>query len=193
MSARERPLRADAARNRAAIVTAARAAFETRGVETSLDDIARDAGVGVGTLYRHFPTRGDLIAEALKETVGALDALALRLVDELDQCRALAEWMHALAAFSTQYGGVPDAAASSVAAGASDLNRVCHRLDAHTTTLVSAAQRAGLVRQDVTSDDLFVMSMAVAWADAFDPQSSRVTERIEMILRGAAPGTDPNA
>ena len=91
-----RPMRADAQRNYDRIVEVASDAFAERGVLTSLDDIACRAGVGPGTLYRHFPTRDGLIAAALGDSLGRLEALSTRLTASDDPAAALDEWMLAL-------------------------------------------------------------------------------------------------
>jgi AcrR family transcriptional regulator len=78
-SPRKRPLRADARRNHERLLTAARATFDERGADACLDDIARRAGVGIGTLYRHFPTRRDLLAAVLNDDIEALCVEAERL------------------------------------------------------------------------------------------------------------------
>ncbi|HEU4946028.1 MAG TPA: helix-turn-helix domain-containing protein, partial [Kribbella sp.] len=76
----ERPLRADAQRNRDQILAAASAAFSKCGLEATLEGIAKDAGVGIGTLYRHFPTRDDLVAAVFHDRIDELEALAEELL-----------------------------------------------------------------------------------------------------------------
>src|SRR3954464_11471458 len=88
-----RPKRADARRNYDALVAAARAAFTERDQSASLEDIARRAGVGIGTLYRHFPTRSDLIEAVYVEEVEAL-ARSAEDVTELEPWEALVKWLH---------------------------------------------------------------------------------------------------
>lgn len=90
---REKALRADAQRNRDKILDAARAAFRERGAACSLDEIAKSAGVGAGTLYRHFPTRDDLIDAVMRNWAERIEADAQAVVDsDLPAREALGEW-----------------------------------------------------------------------------------------------------
>src|SRR5918997_3877226 len=93
---RQRPLRADARRNYERLLTAARAAFDEHGADASLDGIARRAGVGIGTLYRHFPTRSDLLAAVLRDEIEALSAAAERLLTSQAPGDALINWLRAV-------------------------------------------------------------------------------------------------
>ena len=96
-----RPLRADAVRNRNAVVQAARRAFVDRGVEAPLEDIAKSAGVGPGTLYRHFPTRSDLIAAAVEDHVEELRRAVDRLnTPSYDASDVLRDWVRLLSDYS---------------------------------------------------------------------------------------------
>src|ERR1700679_3190110 len=98
-------LRADAAGNRARIIAAARAAVAGGG-EGRLNAIARQAGVGQGTLYRHFPTREDLLAEVYREDVGELVAAAAPLLAAHEPLTALARWLDRLAGYAQVKRGV---------------------------------------------------------------------------------------
>ncbi|HUN33963.1 MAG TPA: helix-turn-helix domain-containing protein, partial [Trebonia sp.] len=92
----ERPRRADARRNYGQLVEQARMAFAEFGVDASLDEIARRAGVASGTLYRHFPTRLDLIEAVLAEQIGELADLGRGLLAAEDDFGALSTWLRAL-------------------------------------------------------------------------------------------------
>src|SRR6202165_1638144 len=91
-----RPMRADAARNRQLLLVAARDAFDRHGVTASLDDIARAAGVGPGTLYRHFPTRDQLVLAVIDEGLTDIHRLGTALLDEDDPMGALPRWLGCL-------------------------------------------------------------------------------------------------
>ena len=93
MTTAERPLRADARRNRDRLVEVARSAFAERGLDAPLDDIARRAGVGPGTLYRHFPTREALLAAVYRGDIENLAARARELAASCPPREALARWM----------------------------------------------------------------------------------------------------
>ena len=88
-----RKLRADAERNREQLIAAAKAAFAARGADAPLEDIARRAGLGIGTLYRHFPTREPLLAAVYRREVEQLAAAADRLLAERPPLAALEAWL----------------------------------------------------------------------------------------------------
>ena len=91
-----RPMRADARRNYERLLIEARTAFTDHGTDTSLEDIARRAGVGIGTLYRHFPNRTALMGAVFQGEVDALLTHALELADAPQPCAALVEWLRAI-------------------------------------------------------------------------------------------------
>src|SRR5213083_2740800 len=102
-------MRADARRNYERLLAAARAAFAEHGVDASLDDIARSAGVGPGTLYRHFPTRQALLERVLQEAQGVLVAAAEADADLADPHAALVSWLRRLADHSMSFRGLAEA------------------------------------------------------------------------------------
>ncbi|MFF1635006.1 TetR/AcrR family transcriptional regulator [Leifsonia sp. NPDC058248] len=159
-----RSLRADAQRNYDKIVQVACEAFTENGVHTSLDDIAKRAGVGAGTLYRHFPNRDCLLAAALVESRQGLDQRAEELLTREDAGEALDEWLIDLARHLSSYDGLPDSVAEAVNDQSSPLTAPCGMMKDATAALLSRAQDAGAVRADVKSDDLFVFASSLAWA-----------------------------
>ncbi len=159
-----KPLRADAQRNYDKIVNVACEAFAENGVQTSLDDIAKRAGVGAGTLYRHFPTRECLLAAALVESRQGLDARATELLSRPDAGEALNDWLIDLARHLSSYDGLPDSVADAVCDPESPLTAPCSSMKVATARLLSRAQDAGAVRPDVVADDLFVFASSLAWA-----------------------------
>ncbi|MEU4741225.1 TetR family transcriptional regulator, partial [Actinosynnema sp. NPDC023658] len=108
-----RPLRADARRNHDRLVEQARIAFAGSGVDASLDDIARRAGVASGTLYRHFPTRSDLIEAVLGEQIAALVDLGRGLLTAEDGFDALSTWLRAALRHGLTYRGLSAAVLNS--------------------------------------------------------------------------------
>ena len=103
------PLRADAQRNRERLLAAAETAFNARGAGASLDDIARAAGVGNATLYRHFPTRATLLEAVYDQRIAELCAAAAELADPAAPARALREWLRAVVAHVTDRRVLTDA------------------------------------------------------------------------------------
>jgi AcrR family transcriptional regulator len=156
--------RADARRNRAALLTAAERAFAERGTSASLEDIAARAGVGIGTLYRHFPNRDALIESLIHDRALELIWLGEKLAGAEDPFEALTGWLRASIRHAMSFQGL---AASLVDATCQDpagpLADICHRQEAIAGALLKRAQDAGQVRPDVTADDVVDLASSVAW------------------------------
>jgi AcrR family transcriptional regulator len=163
-AATKRPLRADAQRNYDNIVRVATEAFAEKGTGASLDDIACRAGVGPGTLYRHFPTRDALLAAALHGALDELGETARRLMAEPDAGKALDEWIVELARHLRTYGGLPDSIATALQDPESLLGTRCQPMRTGTKQLLARAQEAGAVRADVQASDLNALIGSLAWA-----------------------------
>lgn len=163
-AAAARPLRADAQRNYDRILEVACEAFTEHGVQTSLDEIAKRAGVGAGTLYRHFPTRDCLLAAALGKGRQELDQVVAGCLSSDDAGEGLDEWLIAVAEYLGRYDGLPDSVAQAVNDDSSPLGMPCTAIKASTAALLKRAQDAGAVRADVKADDLFVLASSLAWA-----------------------------
>ena len=157
-----KPARADARRNRERLVAAARDVFAQRGTDVSLAEIAKVAGVGVGTVYRHFPTHGDLVEAVYREEVARLSARGAELMRERPPDEALAAWIEAFADFSVAKRGMGDAL-KAVVASRSDVSAHARREIAGTlTALLAAGVAAGRVRDDVDADDVLA-AIGVVW------------------------------
>lgn len=149
-----RPLRADARRNREKVVAAASAAFAETGLEAQVEDIARRAGVGVGTVYRHFPTKEALVEALAEQHFERLaDTMEAALKEQGDPWHifAAAIWTSSTAAvgdiaWCEIMGGRPSAVGTA--------SRGRQRLAVATATLIARAQEAGVMRQDATVDDI---------------------------------------
>ena len=148
------PLRADAAGNRARIIAAARAAVADGG-EVRLNAIARDAGVGQGTLYRHFPTRDALLSEVYREDVSALTAAAPALLARHQPVDALARWLDRLADYAQVKRGVFAAVEGAVSHGlAADSHGPIGQA---VTVLLDAGKADGTIRPDVDARDVILL------------------------------------
>lgn len=156
-------LRADARRNRNRILEVATTRFATHGVSTSLEEIAKEAGVGAGTLYRHFPSREALLAAALQDRQAQLLALSAEARQVADAGAALAAWLEALQAYLRTFNGLPDPVLAAVKEQASPLSLSCDRLVSITGEFLTRAQREGLARPSVTANDLFLAAIGIAW------------------------------
>ena len=163
-AAPSRPMRADARRNYEAIVRVAGEAFAEHGTHASLDDIACRAGVGPGTLYRHFPNRDCLLEAALVESRHELQALGARLLEADDAGAALDQWMLALARHSGTWDGLADSIAQSLRNEKSPLGASCSTLLDATSRLLDRAKQQGAVTADASPRELFLMAGSLAWA-----------------------------
>ncbi|MFI5625944.1 TetR/AcrR family transcriptional regulator [Nocardioides sp. NPDC051685] len=187
--ASRRPKRADARRNYDAVVEAARAAFARDGVDTSIDEIARAAGVGNATLYRHFPTRDELIAVALAENMAAVHTRGAELVGDEKPLAALREWLLATIDQISTYGGLPDSVLDAAGREGSLLGVTCGHMQETTRVLLKQAQDAGEIRRDVRMDELFDLAAGIAWVISRDrtADAARAARLLDLALDGLIP------
>ncbi|MFJ9815062.1 TetR/AcrR family transcriptional regulator [Streptomyces sp. NPDC101151] len=179
--ATRRPHRKDAARNYDALLTAAREAFAEHGAEASLEDIARRAGVGIGTLYRNFPTRRDLFETVYADEVNALCRAAVELADR-EPWEALTTWLDRFAGYMVTKRAVREALNDE-----SDIFMACREsMYAAGGPLLERAQKAGVARADMDFGDLLRMVAGIT-ATAFedDVQRDRV---LSIALDGVRTG-----
>jgi len=152
-----RPLRADAARNRELLLAAAADEFAERGLDASVADIARRAGVGKGTVFRHFATKDDLIAAIVLDRIDGLNAIGERLLTAPDPGAALLEFLTAAAQQRQQRD-------LSFLQGAGDVNtemtRVRERMYQVIHALVDRAREHGAIREDITGTDVVLLMCA---------------------------------
>jgi len=146
--------RADSLRNRELLLTTAKAAFAEAGAEVALEEIARQAGVGIGTLYRHFPTRGALLAAVYRREVEQLSAAAEALLAEKTPGEALESWLDLVIDYMATKRVVapalradPDEGARVVASSGAAVRATLERL-------TKAAVDGGEIRSDIGSDDM---------------------------------------
>jgi AcrR family transcriptional regulator len=171
-----RRLRADAQRNRDAILRAARAAFATEGIFAPIDRIATAAGLGNATLYRNFPTREDLLAAVMDDSVDELLADSTEFERTLDAEAALREWLYELAWRLRIWQDLPTCVATAYADTTSPVQTMCGRLTERTGEFLDRYRRAGGGSATITAGDVFELVTAIAWAiDRFgdDPQQAR--------------------
>lgn len=139
-------MRADARKNYDLLIDVAREVFVEQGAEASLRDIARRAGVGMGTLYRHFPNRDSLLEALLRSRFAALTARAESLLLAADPAAALLEWLAESVAFTHQHRGIIAPLMSAIDDPESALHSACVALRAAGTSLLTRAQQAGQAR-----------------------------------------------
>lgn len=159
----QRKLRADAQRNRDRILRVTIEHFVSRGIDASLEDIAKAAKVGAGTLYRHFPSREALLAAALEEQQAELLARSNEAQQIADPDLALRQWLAALQDYLRSFSGLPAPVLVAIKEQASPLAMSCQTLIGITGRFLARAQEQGHARASVTADDLFLGALGIAW------------------------------
>jgi AcrR family transcriptional regulator len=180
-----RPLRADAQRNREAILTAARETFAAEGVLTSLDGIALRAGVGNATLYRNFPTRDDLLAAVMATSIADALAEADTLAATLSPRAALTEWLKRLTWHLRIWHDLPYCLATVHQDADSPVKPAYDPLLARTGALLDAAKTSGDAAASTTTDEVYELVLALSWAvDRFRDDESTAHRRVTMATAG---------
>ncbi len=165
-----RPKRADARRNYDRIVAAARTAFAAHGPDAPLDEIARRAGVGAGTLYRHFPHREELVEAVYRDSIGDLSGRAYQLLEELPPAEALAVWMREMVDFVVRERGIAVALKAALDHHSETFAWCKATSRAAATLLLERGQEAGEIRTDVTATELLHLCHGVAVAAEHAPE-----------------------
>jgi len=157
-----RPMRADARRNYERLVSVATEAFLENGADASLDDIAKRAGVGPGTLYRHFPVRQDLVDAVLDRWMASVLTEAEPLRQSADPAEALAVWLRRLVSHVYRFRGLSSALIPPEDKYSKDSPaRVLHSTSEE---LLTRAQASGRIRSDVAIKELMTLVSGVTWA-----------------------------
>ena len=181
---RKRKPRADAIRNRERVVEAAKAVFSQGGPEASLETVARRAGVGIGTLYRHFPTREALYEAVYRHEVEQLVELARHLEAETAPVEALRRWLQAGVEFMATKKGMA-AALAMAAQGSPDL--VAYSLDRLTRAVGELLQRAataGEIRVDIGPEDLLRTLVGMCYAHDRPGWQAKVLRLVDVFIDG---------
>lgn len=179
----DRPVRADAKRNIDALLEAALAVFATSGVDAPVREIAVRAGVGVGTVYRHFPQRSDLIVAVFRHEVDACADAAPVLAAEHGPDEALARWMQRYVDFITAKRGLAAALHSGDPAYDTLPAYFQKRLRPALQTLLEAAAEAGKVRAGVEPDDL-LRAVASLCTQAHDSGPEHARRMVALLVDG---------
>jgi AcrR family transcriptional regulator len=186
---RARPRRADARRNAALLLAAAREVFAEQGTDAPLDEIARRSGVGNATLYRHFPDRRELIIAVYAGEVTALCDRGQALLSEDPPGEALATWLAAFVTHVATKRQLATAIHDDRAGQRADLFSRWHEsMRTTVSALLERAQRAGAVRTDVTAADLLALAHATALAGADEDQARRLLRLIRHGIDTRRPG-----
>jgi AcrR family transcriptional regulator len=183
-----RPMRADARRNYDRLVEAARHVFADQGAGASMDAIAKQAGVGVGTLYRHFPKRIDLVEAVYRDDVDVLVGSAERGLTEVDRWAALEAWLHAYIDYGrskrTFLNELHEAFEKNP-----DLKPASRdRIWAACNQVLTRAQDAGLARSDIDGEDLMQLISPMCMNSTLSPEQGE--RLLAMVLDGLRPPAD---
>ncbi|MGQ4615647.1 SbtR family transcriptional regulator [Nocardia sp. R7R-8] len=160
---RPRRPRADARRNRQRLLAAADEVFGAGGADAPLEHVARRAGVGIGTLYGHFPTRRALVAALLAERNEELFEHGDRLLDGSISADTVAEWVRAVVRHAATYQGLATMLVHSLDDDGSELRASCLRMNSIGAELLDRAVRSAALGPDVTATDVFTIINAAAW------------------------------
>jgi AcrR family transcriptional regulator len=179
-----RPLRVDAARNRERLLAVAVRALSSPGPEVTLEAIARDAGVGIGTLYRHFPTREALIEAAYRNELTRLCEAASELRRTRPADEATRAWMGRFVDYMTTKRGMADALRTVIASGgnpfATSRDQLLHAL----TCLLEAGATDGLLRADVDPADVLASLSGVSLAAGGPAQRDQAGRMLDLLMDG---------
>lgn len=176
-------LRADAQRNRERLLGVAREVFAEKGVEAPLEEIARRAGVGIGTLYRHFPTRLDLVGAIYLDEVDALVRSAADLAGNRDPLEALRGWLERFVDYVATKRGLAGALEELRKSGAFEQNQV--RINTALGSLLEAGRKAGEIRADVQPPDVVrALGGICMLSERTVPDRAQTRRIIELLVDG---------
>ena len=182
--------RADAVRNRERVLEAAKAVFSAGGPEASLEAVARRAGVGIGTLYRHFPTRAALFAAVYRREVEHLASLAEQLKAEAAPAEALRRWMRSNVEFVATKKGM-SAALALAAHGSSELSAYTFdRLTQAVGALLDRAVAAGEIRHDISPEDLLRALVGMCYMHDQPGWQASVLRLVDVFVDGLCRQSD---
>src|SRR5471030_150514 len=176
--------RADSVRNRERVLEAAKAVFAAGGPEASLEAVARQAGVGVGTLYRHFPTRQTLFEAVYRREVEQLVELAEQLGTDLPPLAALRRWMRANVEFVATKKGMSAALAVAVHASSDLTAYSMDRLGRALETLLQRAVKAGVIRDDIGPEDILRTIVGLCYTHDKPGWQGNVLRLVDVFVDG---------
>jgi AcrR family transcriptional regulator len=179
-----RPLRVDAQRNRDRLLDAAGRAFSQDGPEVTLDAIAKDAGVGIGTLYRHFPTREALVEATYRNELARLCDAAADLLQTMPPDEATRTWMDRFVEYMTTKRGMVDALRAVIASGGNPYAESRDRLTDAMATLLQAGAAAGTVRSDIEPGDVLTSLSGVSLAAGEPAQRDQARRLLDLLMDG---------
>ncbi|MBO0651336.1 TetR/AcrR family transcriptional regulator [Streptomyces triculaminicus] len=180
----QRPLRADARRNREKILTAAVRVFASEGLDAHLERIAKEAGVGSATLYRNFPTREALVEAVYRNEVAQLCDAAPALLAAKPPLEALRAWTRLFLDYVTAKYGMIDALRAIAAAGSNPYGHSREMIRAALTTLMDACAAAGTIRTDISPTDIGAALEGIALTSASPERRQQAERLLDLTLDG---------
>ncbi|BBJ38270.1 TetR/AcrR family transcriptional regulator [Streptomyces antimycoticus] len=180
----QRPLRADARRNREKILTAAVRLFAAEGLDAHLEHIAKEAGVGSATLYRNFPTREALVEAVYRNEVAQLCDAAPALLAAKPPFEALRAWTRLFLDYVTAKYGMIDALRAIAATGSNPYGHSREMIQAALSALMAACAAAGTIRTDISPADIGAALEGIALTSASPEQRQRAERLLDLTLDG---------
>ncbi|WNV86554.1 TetR/AcrR family transcriptional regulator [Umezawaea sp. Da 62-37] len=182
-----RPPRVDAKRNREKLLTAARDAFTAANDTVTLESIARDAGVGIGTLYRHFPTREALVEAVYANEIDDVANSAPVLLASLEPEAALRAWMKRYAAFVATKRGMIGTLRAGWESGSMATPVTRERVTGAIAMILAEGVRTGTLRADVTPEDVAAMLLGVFLSTTASGEPERTATLLELVVDAVRP------
>ena len=179
-----RPLRADAQRNHDRLLDTAVRAFSRDGPDVTLDAIAKEAGVGIGTLYRRFPTREALVEAAYRNELARLCDAVADLLQSVPPDEATRAWMDRFVDYITTKRGMADALRAVIASGGDPFAQSRDRLTVAITTLLHAGAAAGTLRPDIEPGDVLVSLSGLSLAAGEPAQRDQAGRLLDLLMDG---------
>ncbi len=177
-----KPRRADAERNRARLLEVARAAFASGEATVSLEQIARDAHVGIGTLYRHFPTREALVGALYRQELDELCASAAELLESLTPEAALRAWMDRFRDYVTAKREMADTLRAVFASGAFTVPGIREELAAAVGRILDAGAADGSLRADVRAEDVVAAVVGMFTATSLAGGHEQLERMLDLLV-----------
>jgi Transcriptional regulator len=183
-----RPLRADAQRNRDKILSAAVRVFAEQGLDAHLERIAKEAGVGSGTLYRNFPTRENLIEAAYRNELARLCDAGPDLLASMPPREALRAWTGRFIDYATAKFGMAEALRTVIESGVNPYAQSHEMILDALTALLDAAATAGTIRSDISPTDMFAALTGIALTSGKPEQREQAERLLDLTLDGLSTG-----
>ncbi len=183
--------RADSRRNRERLLAAALKLLTTSKEEVSLSAVAEAAGLGIGTLYRHFPTRDALVEAVYRHEIERLSDAAPKLLEKMPPEAALEEWLRRYAALIAAKRGLSEALKSIFAPGSETAAYSREHMTRAITLLIGAAAKNGAIRADADPQDVLLAVAASTWSFASDRDwKDRASRVLRLVLDGLRYGAE---